>query len=904
VAQRSDLHEQLQTALGGTYAFERELGGGGMARVFVAEETRFGRRVVVKVLAPELAGTVSPERFEREVRVAARLQHPNIVPLLTAGDAAGVPYYTMPFVEGESLRARLTRGSLSLADAVRVLRDMAQALAYAHAHGFVHRDVKPENVLLSGGVAVVTDFGIAKALAAARTIETTDQGRESANESTLTQLGMALGTPAYMAPEQAAGDVVDARADVYAWGVVAYEILAGSHPFADRTMARSLMAAHLAEAPTPLTTRAPIVPAPLAALVMRCLAKDPAARPASGDEVARSLDDFSLSSQAATLADRSRSGARVRRARAAAVAGIIAIALAAVVAVVSQRAGDSDGAVTSARPVLAVLPFENLGPAADDYFADGLTDEVTTRLASLSGLGVVGRVSAGQYNGSTKSPRAIAAELGATHLLTGTVRWERAADGTSRVRVNPQLVRASDQQSMWGEPYEGPIGDVFRVQAEVAERVAGALDVALLSSERRALDKLPTTNLAAYDAYLRGITSALRGRGGDTPARRATVAEFERVVALDSTFAAAHARLAVAYLSLLQSAPDASLQAKARASAERAAALDPTRPEVRRALGRYALIRTDPEGAIAALGPAPQDAEGLFVLGVALLTLGRPEEAVAALRRAELLDPQSPEIPVDLSLALQDLGRYEEGIRSGERALALAPDNINVYSHQANAYLLWRADTAGARRVLDRAVAAVGAARAIRLASFGRVGPRLWARVVPATLRAAADTLSLRAFKNSGGGGPVGFHDLKGSSFVGLGDMRRARAHFDSLVAVYEPALDADTAVYNEGAYNRPTALARAYAYLGRTADAARLTDWEVARARKNHARRTLTIVLRRAAMNDVLTGRYDLAVSRLTEVLQLKSGWAISRALLRADDLWEPLRGRSDFERLLVDTR
>jgi len=809
----------------------------------------------------------------------------------------------MPFVEGESLRARLTRESLSLADAVRVLRDMAQALAYAHAHGFVHRDVKPENVLLSGGVAVVTDFGIAKALAAARTIETTGEMREVAHEGTITQLGMALGTPAYMAPEQAAGDVVDARADVYAWGVVAYEVLAGRHPFADRTMSRSLMAAHLAEEPTPLTTRAPIVPAPLAALVMRCLAKDPADRPTSGDEVARSLDGISVSSPPPTSTEGTRLAGRGHRARLAG-AAMVLLALAAVLAVVIGNARSSDDGTTSARPVLAVLPFENLGPAADDYFADGLTDEVTTRLASLSGLGVVGRVSAGQYKGSTKSPRAIAAELGATHLLTGTVRWERAADGTSRVRVNPQLVRASDQQSMWGEPYEGPIGDVFRVQAEVAERVAGALDVALLSSERRALDKPPTTNLAAYDAYLRGITSALRGRGGDTPARRATVAEFERVVALDSTFAAAHARLAIAYLSLLQSAPDASLQAKARASAERAAALDPTRPEVRRALGRYALIRTDPEGAIAALGPAPQDAEGLFVLGVALLTLGRPEEAVAALRRAELLDPQSPEIPVDLSLALQDLGRYEEGIRSGERALALAPDNINVYSHQANAYLLWRADTAGARRVLDRAVAAVGAARAIRLASFGRVGPRLWARVVPATLRAAADTLSLRAFKNSGGGGPVGFHDLKGSSFVGLGDMRRARAHFDSLVAVYEPALDADTAVYNEGAYNRPTALARAYAYLGRTADAARLTDWEVARARKNHARRTLTVVLRRAAMNDVLTGRYDLAVSRLTEVLQLKSGWAISRALLRADDLWEPLRGRPDFERLLADTR
>ena len=897
----SDLHEQLQSALGSAYALERELGGGGMARVFVAEETRLGRRVVVKVLAPEVAAAVSSERFEREVRVAARLQHPNIVPLLTAGEAAGVPYYTMPFVDGESLRARLARGRMPLGEALRVLRDVAQALAYAHARGVVHRDVKPENVLLSGGVAVVSDFGIAKALAAARTNEYGGMhAADTEANGTLTQLGSALGTPAYMAPEQAAGDAVDARADVYAWGIVAYEVLAGAHPFANHTMARALMAAHLAETPTPLSTRAPAMPPSLAALVMQCLAKDPVARPTSADELVRSLDGVTLPSSGATPAE-AQPAMRARRTRTAAVLGVgLLLLLAAATMVFRGRAVTRD----APHPVLAVLPFENLGPAADDYFAEGLTDEVTTRLASLSGLGVIGRTSAQQYKGSAKAPRTIAAELGATHLLTGTVRWEKAADGTSRVRVSLQLVRAADQQSIWGAPYERPLRDVFHMQAEVAERVASALDVALLSSERRSLDAQPTTNLAAYDAYLRGIADALRGRRLDTEARRATVADFERAIALDSAFAAAHARLAVAYLVLLQSVPDSTLQAKAQRAAARAAALDPGRPEVGRALARYSIVRSDPEGAIAALGSAPDDAEGLMLMGVAMLTLGRPEEAVASLRRAEALDPKSPEIPVDLSFALADLGQYEESIRAGERALALAPDNLTAYSSQANAHLLWRADTADARRVLERAVAALGVARAVRLAGGGRVGPRLWARVVPSDMRAAADTLSLRAFEAAGGGGPVGFHDLKGSHFIGVGDHRRARAHFDSLVTIYEPMLEADSAAYFEGAYNRPTALARAYAYLGRTADAARLTDWEVARARSTRARRTLTIVLRRAAMNDVLTGRHDLAVTRLAEVLQLRSGWAISPALLRADDHWDPLRGRADFARLVAGSR
>jgi serine/threonine protein kinase len=237
------LRERLQAALGAAYTLERELGGGGMSRVFVAEDTRLGRRVVVKVLAPDLAAGLSPERFEREIRLAARLQHPNVVPVLAARERDGLAYYTMPYVEGESLRARLARdGRLSVEAAVAILRDVVRALEYAHAHGVVHRDVKPDNILLAGSAAAVADFGIAKALHAARTAGAADPAPE-----TLTRVGTSLGTPAYMAPEQAAGDPdVDARADVYAWGVVAYELLAGAPPFAGRA-AHRLVAAHIGE---------------------------------------------------------------------------------------------------------------------------------------------------------------------------------------------------------------------------------------------------------------------------------------------------------------------------------------------------------------------------------------------------------------------------------------------------------------------------------------------------------------------------------------------------------------------------------------------------------------------------------------------------------------------------------
>jgi eukaryotic-like serine/threonine-protein kinase len=284
----ADVQDRLQQALGTAYVIERELGGGGMSRVFMADEAALGRKVVVKVLRPDLAEALSAERFKREVRLAARLQHPHIVPLLAAGEIGdGVLFYTMPFVEGESLRERLAReGGMPVAEAVRVLCDVASALAYAHRTGVVHRDVKPENILLSDGGAVVADFGIAKAIKAASEADGAGDVRRS---STLTAAGTSLGTPAYMAPEQAVGDAVDHRADLYALGVVAYEMLAGRAPFEGRT-AQQLLAAHATEAPEPIGRRRASVPSRLAALIMQLLEKNPADRPQSADELRRTLD--------------------------------------------------------------------------------------------------------------------------------------------------------------------------------------------------------------------------------------------------------------------------------------------------------------------------------------------------------------------------------------------------------------------------------------------------------------------------------------------------------------------------------------------------------------------------------------------------------------------------------------
>ncbi len=383
-----DLRARLQDALGSAYEIERELGGGGMSRVFLARETALGRKVVLKVLPPELAASVNADRFKREIQMAAQLQHSCIVPVLAAGTVDGLPYYTMPFVEGESLRARLDReGELPLAEVIRYMRDMLEALSHAHERGLVHRDIKPENVLLSKHHAVIADFGVAKALSASTNSEA----------GGLTSLGVALGTPAYMAPEQAAADpAVDSRADLYAVGAVAYEMLTGQKLFSARSPA-AMLAAQATETPEPVETRRPNTPPVLAALVMSLLEKRPADRPRSADEALHDLESMSTPTggSAPTTALPVGRTARSRLARRAVVYGFVAASAAGLVAAwLMSRPGDAPATADEALKSIAVLPFANIGGSADnEYLSDGLSEELIGALSKVEGLQVAARSS-------------------------------------------------------------------------------------------------------------------------------------------------------------------------------------------------------------------------------------------------------------------------------------------------------------------------------------------------------------------------------------------------------------------------------------------------------------------------------------------------------------------------------
>ncbi len=324
-----DLRDELEASLGELYSIEQELGGGGMSRVFLAKEKSLGRRVVVKVLPKELTGGVNVDRFRREIVLAAQLQHPHISGLLSTGEVAGVPYYTMPYEEGRSLRAHLRdHGPLPISEVVGLLGDVAKALSFAHERGVIHRDIKPDNILVCGGAGVVTDFGIAKAVSDAK-----DQPPPQVTGESLTQIGMSVGTPTYMAPEQAAADPdVDHRADIYSFGITAYEMLTGRPPFCDSSP-RKLLAAHLTEPPEPVLSRRPDTPPVLAALVMACLAKDPAERPASAKELAGMLEIVQAGEQRAAKAQAARGGlARQLALGLAALVGVSILARASIIA--------------------------------------------------------------------------------------------------------------------------------------------------------------------------------------------------------------------------------------------------------------------------------------------------------------------------------------------------------------------------------------------------------------------------------------------------------------------------------------------------------------------------------------------------------------------------------------------
>ena len=881
----ADLRQRLQSGLAERYRLERELGRGGMATVFLAHDLRHDRPVALKVLHPELAQTLGPERFQREIKLAARLQHPHILSVHDSGETAGQLWFTMPYVEGESLRTRLQRErQLPLEDSLCIATEAARALEYAHHHGVVHRDIKPENILLTAdGSTLVADFGIARALGGAE------------DDERLTGTGIAVGTPAYMSPEQAAADRgLDARTDVYSLGCVLYEMLAGDAPFTGST-AQAVIAKRLSGEVPRVRLLRPAVPEAVERAITKALAPVPADRWSSASDFAHALAESPavlIGDRAPGLPQAQRAPARLQRPALLAGAVLLLAALAGVLWQRTQPGGGSTGhdGMASGPERLAVLPFENLGDSTDEYFADGMTDAVRGKLTALRGLQVIARSSSRQYKNTAKSPQQIGRELGVQYVLTGTVRWENNADRQGRVQVTPELIEVAPAAARWQQPFDAPLTDVFQVQADIAGRVAEALGVALGTGERQALTERPTTDIAAYDAYLKGEEISGGLSTGDPVALRRAATYYDQAVALDSAFALAWVQLSRANsLLYFRGTGSSSAADKALEGAERALALAPERPEAYLAVGDYhANVSKEYAEALEQYAQgrrlAPASADLLTATGLAEQRLGRWDSALEHLNQARRLDPRSLFTARRFAYTLLWLRRYPEAITAYDRVLALDPGNVAALQQRAMLFLM-QGDLPRARAVLR------AAPRDVEPAALVAFVATYWDLVWLLDERQQAILLRLT---------PGPFGDDRGGWGLALaqayalrGDRGLARAYADSARASFEAQLgdrrgDVETRMFR----------AVALAYLGRRAEAVREGERSVAARPISKDAYTGAYFQHMLARIYILAGEPDKALDHLEPLLKIP--YLLSPGWLRIDPTFDPLRGNPRFERLV----
>jgi len=755
----SDAPAPLHAALAGRYEIERELGQGGMATVYLGRDLKHRRPVALKVLKPAVGSSLGADRFLREIELAAGLQHPNIVTVFDSGVADGALWFTMPFIEGETLRARLERErQLPLADALRIATEAARALEFAHRHGVLHRDVKPENLLLTtDGSTLVADFGVARAWE--------DTGG-------LTETGVVVGTPAYMSPEQAAGETaLDARSDVYSLGCVLYEMLAGEMPFTGSNP-QSLLAKRLSE-PVPSLRTMRDVPEAVERVVMRSLARAPADRYASAAELVQALQLAWSGGRGPALPARPRGSRR----RLGVVGLLVAVVALGTPLVLHLRGGADPGAPTA----VAVLPFADLSEGGDqEYFSDGLTDELITSLSRVGGLQVAARTSSFQFKGRDIDVRDVGRRLHVASVLEGSVR--KSGD---HLRITAQLVSARDGYQLWADAYDRDLADVFAVQEDIARAIISALRVTLGARGDQALGARPTDDTEAHDLYLKG---RFAWNQRTAVGMEEAVRYLEQAVARDPGYALAWAALADAYVLVIpySGEPRDVMWPKGRAAAERALAIDSTLGEAHTALA-YGTMIYDWDWAAAeasfrrAITVAPTYPTGHQWYADFLWGRGRLDEALEQMREAERLDPLSLVIGSEVGSTYYLLRRFDEAEAKVREILKLDPN----YAHAL--YLLGQVELQ--RHRYPEAIDALE--RSLDLGGFQEdlAGALAYAYGTSgAQLDAARYTAELEQRLAKGEVGPFAL----ALAYTGQGDLTKGFEYLNRAIDVRDPFLPED----------------------------------------------------------------------------------------------------------------
>ena len=692
----------------GSFEITEMIGRGGMGVVYLAHDTKLDRSVAVKSIPAELqADSNARTRFRREARLLASLNHPNIAviyDIVEPNENAG--YLILEYVPGETLVDRITCKSLKLQEALSIGQQIAEALSAAHEKGVIHRDLKPGNIKITPeGRVKVLDFGLAKVSGG--------EGKE--NKTTITQLGRIIGTPAYMSPEQARGKPIDQRTDIWSFGCIMYQMLTGHLPFEGETATDTLSC--IIEHEPDWEILPEDTPSNIRVLLHRCLEKNPNRRLQHiGDvaiEIRETLNIPLTAPPVTTPSPTSLKPQTTSRQKLRTAATIVAATLVIVLIVIAVQHIVKKEVQPSLKEIrLVVLPFENLGSVEDGYFADGITDSITARLAGLHGLSVISRQSAMQYKGKERNTRQIAEELGVDYILEGTVQRERPTEPTSRVRIIPQLIKASEDTHVWTDIYDD--NDVFRLQSDVAERVALALDISLLRTEWQALKTKPTENMEAYDYYLRGNDYLYRSYLEND--LRLAIRMYDMAVGLDPSFALAYTQLsrAHAWTYWFHYYHSKERLAMAKRAVDKALQLDPDLPEARVAMGQYyyhahlSYDRALEQFAIARKRQ-PNNSELLSFIGFVQRRQGKFQQALTNIKKASELDPLSNTLIFEVALTFMLQRRYQEAETYYERAISMTPDFPEPYSWMAWLYLLWQARTEKAHAVFERASENIGA---------------------------------------------------------------------------------------------------------------------------------------------------------------------------------------------------
>ena len=859
--------------------------------VYEAEDTRLGRHVAIKFLPEEVANNPAAlERFTREARAASALNHPNICTVHDYGEDQGRPYIVMELMKGQTLRESSTGKPLPIERVLTFGIQVADALEAAHREGIVHRDIKPANIFVTEhGEAKLLDFGIAKQ-AALKGILASEQ--ETVDPGEMTSPGTTVGTVSYMSPEQARGQLVDARSDLFSLGIVLYEMATGVLPFRGSSPVDTVTTI-LHNAPVPPVRLNPDVPEELERIITKALEKDPDLRYQGAAEMKADLKRLMRDSGSMTLSAPT-APTKLRRIPRVFILSAAVLVFALIAAVFIWLRWTPVSAPTEGGQMrIAVLPFENLGFAEDAYFADGMTDEVRSKLASLPRLAVIARSSVMGYKGSGKTPQAIAKELGVRYLLSGTVRWQKQASSTSRIRVVPELVEITDlgaPTTRWQDSYDAVLEDVFRVQTEIATGVAGALKMTLDAQEQRHLAEPPTANLAAYDAYLRGETISVADRAQDTPALQRAAAHYEQAVALDPSFALAWAHLAYTRSLLYYNGiPTPALADAAHTAANKSLELAPALSDARLALSIYYQYVTKDnvrglEQCSQGLATYPDNADLLWCAASSEMSLGRWAQALEHLKQARSLEPRSVRTASRFASTLLWMRRYPEALDACEYALALSPRNISMIQMKAMVFL-GQGNLSGARAWIAKQPAEIQVADIVL--NLGLYWDLMW--VFDDAQRQIFLSLPAEAFGGYGAVRSLAF----AQTYALVNDAKRLRQNSEDA----EKALAKQIAqTPDDGQLQVLRGLA--LAYLGRHDEAIREGERGLVLLPISRDAYTGAYLQHQLVRIYMILGEKEKALDLLEALLKVP--YYVSPGWLEVDPNFIPLRGHPRFEKLL----